>query len=314
VVTGASGFVGSRVLGPLLGRGYDVHALGRRPPLAGSVIFHEVDLFDSLRVKSLLKQLMPTHLLHAAWFVGHGQFWAACENDAWHSTTLGLARQALEAGVQRFVGVGSCAEYDWSDGGVRPRTEGDPILPATRYGRSKAATFSALQALCGSSSMSLGWARLFHLYGPGEPSGKLVSATLSALLAGEPARLGPGHLERDFTSVQDAGEALAALVDSSIGGPVNLASGTCTPVARVATLLGELTGRPDLIQLDARPASPSESPRMAAGVRRMEDELGFRPRIPLADGLAAMVLAASAKGATSGRWPSGVTLCPGAHA
>jgi nucleoside-diphosphate-sugar epimerase len=292
VVTGASGFVGSRVLAPLLRRGYSVHALGRREPALSDVAFHEVDLFDRARVAAVLRELRPTHLLHAAWFVGHGQFWTAPDNDAWQAATLDLARQALQAGVQRFVGLGSCAEYDWTDGGAWPRSESDRILPATRYGRSKAATGRSLQALCASAPMGLAWARLFHLYGPGEPCGKLVSAVLSATLAGTPALLGPGHLARDFMSVLDAGEALAALVDSPLQGPVNLASGTCTTVARLATLLGELTGRPDLIRLGALPLQASDVPRMAADVRRMHDALGFKAAVPLAEGLARMVRAA----------------------
>jgi nucleoside-diphosphate-sugar epimerase len=293
----------------LIRRGYDVHALGRRPPAVADVTFHPGDLFDCARVGALLRELKPTHLLHAAWFVGHGQFWESPENDAWQAATLDLARQALEAGAGRFVGVGSCAEYDWTDGGIRPRSETDPTEAATRYGRSKAGTGAALQALCASTPMSLAWARLFHLYGPGEPPGKPVSTVLSALLAGQPARLGPGHLERDFMNVLDAGEALAALVDSPVQGPINVASGSCTSVARLAALLDQLVGGRDLIRLGALPPQSNEVPRMAALVQRMETELGFRAAIPMVEGLADMLSLICSGRTRTMRQPLGVTSC-----
>jgi hypothetical protein len=41
---------------------------------------------------------------------------------------------------------GTCAEYDWSDNGARPRRESDLLRPTSLYGQAKASTASVLQA------------------------------------------------------------------------------------------------------------------------------------------------------------------------
>jgi nucleoside-diphosphate-sugar epimerase len=292
LVTGASGFVGRQTLRPLAQRGFEVHAIGRRHTRnLGAAGFHEAELGDRSRLQAVLQAVRPTHVLHAAWFVDHGRFWTASENLDWIALTAGLAREAAAAGVARFVGIGSCAEYDWSDGGAAARREDDPIAPATLYGSAKAATFLALQDAAHATGMAITWARLFHLYGPGEAPGRLMPSIARALLAGRDARLGPAHIQRDYLHVSDAGEALAALVDCRVGGAVNVASGEAVTIGYIASLLGTLTGRPELIRLGALPGRPDDPPRMCANVMRLAGSVSCPPGRALTEGLAQVVQA-----------------------
>jgi nucleoside-diphosphate-sugar epimerase len=292
LVTGASGFVGRQTLRPLAQRGFEVHAIGRRRTQdLGTAAFHEAGLGDRPRLRALLKAVRPTHVLHAAWFVDHGRFWTASENLDWIAITAGLAREAAAAGVARFVGIGSCAEYDWSDGGAAARREDDPIAPATRYGAAKADAFRALEDTGQATGMAVAWARLFHLYGPGEAPGRLVPSVAGALLAGREARLGPAHVQRDYLNVCDAGAALAALVEGSARGAINVASGEAVSIGHIAALLGALTGRPELIRLGALPARPDDPTRMCAEVTRLAQEVCWRPGRTLNEGLSQAVQA-----------------------
>src|SRR5262245_22263964 len=140
LVTGASGFIGSRTLAPLRRAGFEVHSLGRKAPaggrqeLAAPTVHHAGDLFDGAEVRALLARIAPTHILHCAWEVTHGTFWHDPRNLDWVAATLDLARAAADLGVQRFIGVGTCAEYDWSDGGPAPRKEQDALAPRELYG------------------------------------------------------------------------------------------------------------------------------------------------------------------------------------
>jgi nucleoside-diphosphate-sugar epimerase len=245
-------------------------------------------------VRAVLEAVRPTHLLHCAWYVAHGAFWSAPENVDWIAATAALARDAADLGLVRFVGVGSCAEYDWSDGGARPRREHDRLAPATLYGRAKAATHSILADLLGPAGVSLAWARLFHLYGPGEPAGRLVPAVALALIEGREARTGPGELRRDFMATAEAGAALAALLASPVAGAVNVASGVPATVAEVAWALGRLLGRPELLRIGALEARSGDPPAMLADVRRLQLEVGFRSRHRLSEGLADCVSALKA--------------------
>jgi uncharacterized protein YbjT (DUF2867 family) len=44
LVTGATGFLGARVLAPLQARGFEIHVAGRCPPKCQQVVFHQADI------------------------------------------------------------------------------------------------------------------------------------------------------------------------------------------------------------------------------------------------------------------------------
>ena len=88
--------------------------------------------------------------------------------------------------------------------------------------------------------------------------------------------------------VSDVGRAFAALIDSDITGPINIASGVCVPVRSVIWRVGSLLGASELIRFGAV-NRPNEPPRLAASVEILHDRLGFRPVYDLESGLAATV-------------------------
>lgn len=285
LVTGASGFVGRHALAALSASGADCIAVSRsRPDAAGDFEWRQADLLCETGLEALLAETKPDAILHAAWYVEHGRFWAAPENLDWVGATLALARAAVRAGTRRLVGVGTCFEYDWPEQGdcVEHVT---PLKATSLYGITKASTRSILEEFLALSGVGFSWARLFLLYGPGEHENRLTASVARALAAGEPARCSSGAGIRDFMDVRDAGAALAALVRSEATGDVNIATGHAISVAGLARLMGELAGRPQLIEIGALPDRPGEPPRIVADVARLTDEVGFRARYTLADGL-----------------------------
>jgi nucleoside-diphosphate-sugar epimerase len=258
LVTGAGGFVGRQTVTPLESLGFEVIASSHR----------ECDLLDAGAMRALLDATRPSHILHCAWEVTHGRFWAAPENLDWVGATLALARHAARIGVRRFVGVGSCAEYDWSDGGAADRAEGDQVLPDTLYGKAKLAAATLLEAFCAGAGISFAWARLFHLYGPGEPSARFVPSIIRPLAAGRPARVRHGQLVRDLMRVEDAGAALAALVAGGLAGVVNIGSGQGVALGDFARALA---GGSPLLTVETLPA-PGQPARMVADISRLRSQ------------------------------------------
>jgi nucleoside-diphosphate-sugar epimerase len=291
LVTGASGFVGRQTLGPLTARGYEVHAVARRAPAQrdADVQWHEADLLDREVRAALVAAVRPTHLLHLAWIAEHGVYWESPLNMAWVEASLELVQHAMAAGTTRIVGVGTCAEYDWT---APQLVQGDcveqasPRRPATLYGRSKLRFADWLAQRPGLSSA---WGRLFFLHGPGEDPRRLVPSVVRALLAGRTAPIGSGTQNRDFMTTQDAGAAFAALLDSDVSGAVNVASGVAVTIASVATRIGALLGRSELVAIGALPARAGDPPRLVADVTRLGREVGFRPSFDLDRGLQATI-------------------------
>lgn len=282
LLTGASGFVGRALVAPLRARGFEVHAVGRREASGEGAAWHRADLLDAGAARALLRDVRPSVLVHAAWYVEHGKFWTAPENAAWVEASEALAAAFAGTGGRRFLGIGTCVEYaDAAGEDAAPWPESRALAPTTPYGQAKVELAARLGRLAERAGFSFAWARLFHLFGGGEHSARLVPSVARALKEGRPAPCASGRPVRDFASTRHVGEALAALAASGVAGPVNVASGEGRSIAEVVRVLGEASGRPGLVRLGALPDRLGEVPCMVADIGRLRREVGFTdpPRV-----------------------------------
>lgn len=284
LVTGPSGFIGRQVLEPLLNRGFEVHAVARHAGGTRGVSWHEADLLEPGEAESVVASVLPTHLLHLAWFAVHGEFWTSDENVRWVESTVRLFRAFAVDGGRRAVFAGTCAEYDWNYGWCSEAVT--PLRPHSLYGVAKNATRELVQATVQDAGVSIAWARIFFLYGPYEHPQRLVASVARALAASAPAPVSHVAQVRDFMHVTDVADAFAALVDSDVVGAVNLGSGEPRTIGSVAQTLGSLSGRPDLVRFGERQARRDEPPFVVADVRRLREEVRWAPRRTLETGLA----------------------------
>ena len=276
----------------MVARGLEVHAVARtRADLPGVAACHAVDLLDPAACAALLRQVRPTHLLHLAWTVTPGQFWTTRANLDWVMASLALYRAFVAEGGSRFVGAGTCAEYDWTPERVeQPLDEREALCaPATLYGVSKHALHQMLASAAALDGVSLAWGRVFFLYGPGEKPGRLVSDVVARLLRGEPVETTAGTQQRDFMHVEDVAAAFAALLMSDVQGPVNIATGEARSLARLLEEIARQTGGGALLRLGSRPMPANEPARLLAATQRLRDEVGFTPRFGLPDGIADVI-------------------------
>jgi nucleoside-diphosphate-sugar epimerase len=191
--------------------------------------------------------------------------------------------------------TGTCAEYAW--GGDCLREGETPLHAATLYGVCKHATHIAAAAYARQTGLSLGWGRLFFLYGPYEADGRLVSSVTRSLLAGEVARCSRGNQLRDFLYVGDAAEAFVALLDSSAEGAFNVASGKPVAIRTVVEILGAITGLPEQIMLGAVQQREGDPARICADVSSLRAATGWSPQYSLEEGLRRTVEWWSTRGA-----------------
>ncbi len=283
LLTGASGFIGRQAIPLLIERGYDMHAVRSQDHRSEpGVTWHTADLLDRSARRTLMEAVKPTHVLHLAWIATPGIYWTSPLNDDWKIATLDLLALAREHGAERFVGAGSCAEYNWTgDGHCDERST--PLEAATPYGQAKAATG---QAVCAERGVSTAWARVFLLYGPHEHPKRLVSSVIRSLLQGERAACSHGAQIRDFLHVRDVAGAMVELLESGVTGPVNVASGVPVALREVVEEIGRQVGKSDLIDVGAVTPSANDPPRLTATVDRLWREVGWSPYFKLQEGLA----------------------------
>lgn len=284
LVTGATGFIGRHALQSLIERGFEVHAICHKNPLDGNIISHRADLLSASSTEILCKEVKATHLLHFAWIATPGEFWTSPLNEDWKEATIRLVREFQKYGGVRAVVAGTCAEYDWSHAD-KLINEDTPCDPSTIYGKAKHETRLALESFAKETGMSLGWGRIFFLYGPHEPESKFVAYVINQLLAGKKALLSHGEQIRDFLYVQDVADAFSTLLDSEVKGEVNIASGKRISLKEIALQIARELGKEDLLSFGAREAPLNEPPSLIADVTRLHTEVGWHERTSLRDGI-----------------------------
>ena len=270
LLTGATGFVGRQVLRALVERGSRVRAVvrdGKRDQLAAlddvETIITTPDLFaENDEWWADVCRGIDT-VIHVAWYAEPGQYLHSAKNIDCLIGTLQMAKGAAQAEVRRFVGIGTCFEYDLSEGLLSVDT---PLRPLTPYAGAKAAAFLALSQWLPQQRVEFAWCRLFYLYGEGEDARRLVPYLRSKLEAGAPAELTSGKQIRDFLDVHKCGKMIAETALTREQGPVNICSGTAISVRQLAEQIADEYGRRDLLKFGVRPDNLVDPP-CVVGVR-----------------------------------------------
>ena len=285
LLTGASGFIGRQCLPLLVSKGYEVHALSRRPPAENalpSVFWHEVDLLRPGCAAELIGQVRPESVLHLAWCAEPETFREAKENLDWVRASLELLSAFADDGGKRIVAAGTCAEYDSRAGECFENAT--PLLPKSLYGTCKHSLEKMLHSSTRQTGLSSAWGRIFFLYGPHEHPSRLVAYVVRSLLKAEQAHCSEGKQILDFLHVEDAAAAFVSLLESKVQGPLNIGSGRPVAVRDVLQEIGRQLGRAELIRFGARGAS-METDAFWANTRRLVTEVGWAPRYTLASGI-----------------------------
>lgn len=286
LVTGAAGFVGAHVVRSLIETGTRPVAVLRSRDQAWRLrdVMECIDVVEGDVQSPELIQRLPEGLdvcIHAAWYATPGLYLHALENIGHVTSTIVLAQELARRGCRRFVGVGTCFEYDTDVGYL---AETSSVCPRSIYAAAKLSTHLMLQEIGRRVGISVAWARLFYLYGPYENDGRLVSSVIRSLLTAQRVPVSPGGQVRDFLHVEDAARALCAIAASTTTGPINVASGVPITVRRLVTEIARIVDREQLPDFGGRAYTPGDPMFVCANVALLAS-LGYSPRFGVEQGL-----------------------------
>lgn len=264
LLTGATGFVGRQVLRALDARGVKVRVVireGTQPQLttldAIETIVTSKDIFaENADWWADTCKGIDT-VIHVAWYAEPGKYLESLKNIDCLTGTLHLAKGVVQAKVRRFIGIGTCFEYDLAGGLLSVET---PLKPLTPYAGAKAAAFMALSQWLPRQNIEFAWCRLFYLYGEGEDARRLVPYLRTRLSAGEPAELTSGSQIRDFLDVREAAQMIVEIALSKVQGPLNICSAKPITVRQLAENIADEYERRDLLKFGARPDNLIDPP------------------------------------------------------
>jgi nucleoside-diphosphate-sugar epimerase len=287
LLTGASGFIGNSALAALARNpNAEIHAISRKKPrrLPSGTAWTPLDLMSFGDVQEYLSALKPSHLLHTAWIATHGDYWTSPANLDWVGSSLNLLKSFQQAGGRRILMVGTSAEYDWSS--PLGDEESTPLRPQGLYGTCKNALREMLASYCAQVDISWVWARLFCVYGPGEPPEKLLPKFVAKFLRNEPVLFSGGLELRDFLHVEDAGLALADALNSHLSGPVNIGSGQPVSIRRFVEIIASVMGRSCNLVLEDNDAEAARCPGSVVSItKKLRSETVWNPCWSLENGI-----------------------------
>ncbi len=261
LLTGATGFVGRHVATTLAERGAKItviirHGTCHRLSIEPTTIIETDDLFahDAAWWRTVMSDVEM--VLHLAWIATPGRYLTDPINLDCLRGTLSLAAAARSEGIRRFVSTGTCLEYAMTG---RPLCVDGPLDPRSLYAAAKASAYLSLRALFARTETRFLWARLFHLYGPGEHPRRLFAYLHGQMANGQPAELGSGAQVRDFIDVRAAAKMIVGHAFSDTQDAVNIGAGRGQTVREMAEHLATTYGRSDLLRFGARP-DPADEP------------------------------------------------------
>jgi nucleoside-diphosphate-sugar epimerase len=231
-------------------------------------------------LNAALGSIRPEATVHAAW---QGVFHD--RNDRQQFANVPAAVEMLEAsiaaGCRCWIGIGSQTEYGpWPD---NAREETLP-KPVTAYGAAKLAACLQTQEICRRAGVRFVWLRLVSVYGPEDNLDWVVPFVGRTLLEGKSPALTSGEQHRDFLYVEDAADAICAVVQNERAeGIYNLASGHAPQLRETLERLRDLIDPALPLGFDEK--SSDAVTHLRADPSRLCMATGWQARTSLEEGL-----------------------------
>ncbi|MEV0219866.1 dTDP-glucose 4,6-dehydratase [Streptomyces sp. NPDC050704] len=201
--------------------------------------------------------------------------------------TQSLLDACVRAEVRRVVHVstdevyGSIATGSW--------TESRPLLPNSPYAASKGGGDLIARSYWRSYGLDVRLTRCSNNYGPYQHVEKLIPLFVTNLLSGQPVPLyGDGGNVREWVHVEDHCRAVHLVLTEGRAGEIYNIGGTALSNREITGQLLELCGA-DWSRVRPVEDRKGHDFRYAVDDTKIRTELGHRPRVPFAEGLAGVV-------------------------
>ncbi|MBH1938184.1 UDP-glucose 4-epimerase GalE [Streptomyces sp. AV19] len=301
LITGGAGYIGAHVARAMTEAGERVAVLddlsnGSAERLPPEVPLVRGSVLDRAVLDRALKELDVTGVVHLA---AKKQVGESVEKpllyyrENVHGLTV-LLEAVVDAGVRSFVFSSSAAVYGMPD--VDLVTEETPCHPINPYGETKLAGEWLVRAAGAAHGISTACLRYFNVAGAARPEladtgvFNIIPMMFDRITRGErPLVFGDDYATPDGTCVRDyihiedlatAHLAAARALDEHPGSgdlTLNVGTGRGVSVREMADLIGEVTGRTDLVP-ENRPRRPGDPARVVAANDLIGRRLGWSPR------------------------------------
>lgn len=289
LISGATGYIGSKLCEQLLSNGWQVTAIvrsdGRVLPAAWAGQVTEL-AYDG-GTQSLIDGVataQPDVVFHlASLFIAEHR--TDQVTDLINSNVLfgtQLIEACARAGVKQFINTGTSWQHYRSDA----------YDPVCLYAATKQALEDILDFYSDAFLMKVITLKLFDTYGPGDPRSKIVNLLLRAARSGELLGMSPGEQALDLVHIDDVTLAFVRCAEHSASQAPGsheryaVSSGHSLSLRELAALIADIGGSPLNISFGDRPYRQREVMKPSGPANPPP---GWTPQVSLQAGLKAII-------------------------
>jgi nucleoside-diphosphate-sugar epimerase len=274
LITGATGFIGQRLVIALKNAGHKVLEL------------KDGDIADP----STLKQFDSVTIDFVFHLAGRTFVPDSWSNPAdFQRVNVTGTINVLELCRQRKIPLTYVSAYLYGIPKKLPISEADDIAPNNPYALSKFMAEAVCKFYAEYYSVPITIIRPFNIYGPGQKPHFLIPEIIAQVLANKPIKLKDLNPKRDYLYVDDLIVALMLTMNASEGGhSYNIGYGSSLSVAEIVSAIQSVAGT-SLPVISENAPRDNEIPDVYADINRAKDELGWRPKHTFEQGIRNMI-------------------------
>jgi nucleoside-diphosphate-sugar epimerase len=291
LITGAAGFIGSRLTQRLIRERFEVGIIKREnsniwriKDLLDKIVAYDVDLRDTEEVSKAVSHFRPDVIFHLATYyaVEHKPQEVSLMVDTNVLGTVNLLEASKESMVKLFVNTSSCFVYRESENKLR---ENGDLKPLNLYALTKLQAEQACSFYAEKYGLKTITFRLFPPYGPADHERRLIPYVIKSLLEGEKLKMTTGKQRWDFVYVDDIVDAYFKLLSVSDLPQkheiFNIGTGNAVSVREVVSRIKEIIGAGLEPEWGAIPHRKNEVWFICADISKTETFLRWQPKIQI---------------------------------
>jgi UDP-glucose 4-epimerase len=293
LITGGAGFIGSTIADRFVEAGWDVAIIddlssGKRENVPPRARLYPCDVRSAAATEAIVRE-RPAVICHQAAQIDVRRSMAdpRFDCDVNLGGLLNVMQAAVAAGSVRQVLFASSGGAMYGDTERIPTREDHPARPVSHYGAAKSASELYLGVYQAGYGIPYTALRYANVYGPRQdPHGEagVVAIFAGRLIEGRPCTIyGDGGQTRDYVFVEDVARANLLAAQKRVTGAFNVGTGVETDVNRIYAILARAAGLTTAAEHAA--PRPGEQRRSCIDPSAAAAALGWRPEIPLEDGL-----------------------------
>ena len=289
LVTGGTGFLGGLILDGLLAKGIKPIIPARNPRIEfiekyrSKIDLHKFDLLDFRALEEFFDKTRPTQIIHLAG--GKKSLQADSLEKINSAVTVKLLKLARQMNVRRTIITGTADEYGFQS---PPQREEMAAEPVSEYAASKNNAVNFALSSFAEYGLPVVILRPFTVYGTRQPAEMFVSQAVECAVGNLPFEMSEGFQKRDLVFETDFADAMmkALTVENIEGETFNVGSGKAVALRELAKKIWKIAGADEnLLKIGARVTNRNELHDTEADISKIQNILGWKPKISLDEGL-----------------------------